>query len=414
MAVAIAATIGPTADGAGSLPPMPDAELSASFGVSTPEAVGMDSARLLALTNWIRNGKQPIFSVLISRDGKLAYELYTSSLDRNEAHYVMSITKSVTSALVGIAIDRHLIPGSETPLSKALPHELFPSGADIRRFSEVTVKDLLGMSALDASEPPHTQTPEAIERGKEFFAARNRVIFALTQQTLPQPGVSFQYNDIGPQLATGMIEYATQESALEFAQERLFGPLGFRNADWMHQDPAGTDNGAYGLRLRPIDMQKFGILYLRGGKWNGQQIVSKAWVDLSFRPWIRSKPSISQPDYGWYWWSDNFGSRGAAHVANGWKGQRIAILPALQLVVSVTGNIEDGNAVEDGFFDDLMRSYVVPACGPLEARPPDPAKAAALADAMAQVRRESRIPANAEARMVPSIEAKDQHRPFAP
>lgn len=77
-------------------------DFSDSFGASAPEAQGMDSRRLVALTEWVRDNTTPIFSILISRNGKLVYELYTSSLEREQAHYLMSVTKSVTSALVGV------------------------------------------------------------------------------------------------------------------------------------------------------------------------------------------------------------------------------------------------------------------------------------------------------------------------
>ena len=402
------------ADSPGPLSPIPTSELSASFGVSTPEAEGLDSAKLVELTNWIRDNKPPIFSVLISRDGKLVYELYSSSLDRDEAHYVMSITKSFTSALVGIAIDRKILPGVDAPLSKVLPQFLYAEKADSARFANVTIKDVLGMSALDADEPPHATTPEDVQRGKDFLASKNRTAFALTQKTLPNPGVSYQYNDITPQLATGMLEYATGKTALQFAQDALFGPLGFRNQEWMHEDATGIDNGAYGLRIRPIDMQKFGILYLRDGLWNGRQLVSKAWVELSFQPWIRAQPKLRQPNYGWYWWKDNFGAGWAAHVANGWKGQRIAVIPEQQMVVTVTGDVEDGNAVEDKLFDDIMRNFIVPASTQPKGGQPDPKVTAALAAALAQVWAENLIPPKAEKRMIPSIIPKEKHHGFSP
>jgi CubicO group peptidase (beta-lactamase class C family) len=325
----------------------------------------------------------------------------------------MSITKSFTSALVGVAIDKKIIPGADAPVNKVLPRVAFASNADFQRFGNVTVKDVLGMSALDADEPPHSTTPEDTQRGNDFIASKNHTAFALTQKILPNPGVSFQYNDITPQIASGMIEYATKKTLLQFAQDALFGPLGFHNQEWMGEDASGIDNGAYGLRIRPIDMQKFGILYLRGGDWNGTQLVPKSWVDLSFQPWNRSKPKLKQPDYGWYWWTENYGTGWAAHVANGWRGQRIAIIPEQQMVVTITGDIEDGT--EDKVFDNLMRKYIAPAIGRPQGGTPDPKAAAALADALAQVHAESRIPPQAEKRMIPAIAPKEkQHNSFSP
>src|ERR1019366_8972852 len=94
--------------------------------VSTPEAQGMSRAPFVQLTRWLRDTPIPIFSLLVSRHGKLVYELYTSSFDRDDAHYLMSVTKSVVSVLLGIAIDRHLVPGPDATLGDVLPRALFP------------------------------------------------------------------------------------------------------------------------------------------------------------------------------------------------------------------------------------------------------------------------------------------------
>ena len=242
-----------------------------------PEDEGVDSGTIVALTEWLRDQRIPIFSFLISRNGRLVYELYTSSLTRNHAHYQMSATKSVVSALVGIAIDQGLISGPNAPITETLPRQLFASDADVARFRSVTVRHVLGMSALDAPDPPRVTTPEAVARHLRFRSAHNRVKFALEQPLLATPGRAYQYNDVTPALAVGIVQYATGKTALEFAEDRLFGPMGFRNYEWIHQDPSGIDLGGFGLRLRPIDMQKFGVLYLNGGVWRGNALISRSW-----------------------------------------------------------------------------------------------------------------------------------------
>ncbi len=242
-----------------------------------PEDEGVDSGTIVALTEWIRDQRIPIFSFLISRNGRLVYELYTSSQTRNHAHYQMSATKSVVSALVGIAIDQGLISGPNAPITETLPRQLFASDSDVARFRSVTVRHVLGMSALDAPDPPRVTTPEAVARHLPFRSAHNRVKFALEQPLLATPERAYQYNDVTPALAVGLVQYATGKTALEFAEDRLFGPMGLRNYEWMHQDPSGIDLGGFGLRLRPIDMQKFGVLYLNGGVWRGNALISRSW-----------------------------------------------------------------------------------------------------------------------------------------
>jgi CubicO group peptidase (beta-lactamase class C family) len=192
---------------------------------AAPEEEGLDSRTLIALTEWIRDHRVPIFSFLISRNGRLVYELYTSSLTRDHAHYQMSATKSVVSALVGIAIDRGLISGPNAPVTEALPRALFASDADVARLRSVTVHHVLGMSALDAPAPPLVTTPEAIAHHQRFRTAPNRVKFALEQPLLASPGRAYQYNDATPMLAVGVVQYAAGTTALEFAEASLFGPM---------------------------------------------------------------------------------------------------------------------------------------------------------------------------------------------
>jgi CubicO group peptidase (beta-lactamase class C family) len=144
----------------------------------------LDSRDLIELTRWIRDRNVPVFSVPVSRNGRLAYELYTSALTRDHAHYQMSVTKSVVSALVGIAIDQRLIGGPDAAITDTLPRQLFGTDADVARFRSVTVRHVLGMSALKAPDPPRSVTPEALERKRRFLSAPSRVAFALKQPLL--------------------------------------------------------------------------------------------------------------------------------------------------------------------------------------------------------------------------------------
>jgi CubicO group peptidase (beta-lactamase class C family) len=391
--------------------PAPPSDASPSFGFSTPEQEGMDSRALLDLTHAVRDRSLPVFSILVSRHGKLVYELYTSSLGREEAHYLMSVTKTFVSALVGIAIGEGLLPGPDVAIADVLPRRLFASDEDVARFRRVTLKDVMGMSALDAPDPPRSFTPEAMARLAAFQRSPSRVRFALTQALLPSPGADYQYNDVTPMLASGALHCAVRATAFDYAVARLFDPMGFRNFEWMRQDPSSADNGGYGLRLRPIDMQKFGVLFLRHGDWNGRQLVPRAWVDRSFTPWNRSRPGA--PNYGWFWWTERYAPRWTAHLANGWKGQRIAVFPDQDLVVTMTGLVEDGD--EHAFFDALVREHVMPAVAGDAPRAADPKTGAELAAALDEVRHgPSRVGPRTEPRMVPSVAHKEGRRPYAP
>jgi CubicO group peptidase (beta-lactamase class C family) len=404
--------------------------LGGGLQFGAPDEQGMDIAPLISLAKWIEAEKLPIFSLLISKDGVLVYEMYTSSITRDDAHYVMGVTGTFTSALMGVAIDRHIVGAPETSVADALPAELFPSPAARERFRRVTIRDVLGMSALDAPIPPHDRSDAAQERQRLFGASPNRAMFALSQPLLPEPGASFQFTDITSMIATGILEYGTKTTALEFAEDALFRPMEFRNYEWMHQDKAGIDNGAYGLRLRPIDMQKFGMLYLSHGLWAGTRLLSSDWTLRSFSPWIKSSEGLVEPNYGWHWLTIDYGSPASAsaagtgraphewvaHVAQGWKGQRIAVFPEPGVVVTMTGIVEPPED-EGAIFRRIVRDYLVPAIdGTAGSRPhPDPKLRAALAELLERIQREplplKRTP---EPRMMPSIELKERHHGFQP
>jgi CubicO group peptidase (beta-lactamase class C family) len=382
-----------------------------AFGRDEPERHGIDPQRLLELTNWIRTSPYAVLSLIISRDGKIVYELYSSRVDRDDAHYLMSVTKSVTAALVGAAIDRHLLKAPTGTVTDNLPSAVFPDGTAMQRFRSVSLKDLLGMSALDAQVAPHLETAEAIDRGRRFSRSANRLRFALEQPTLPRPGIDFQYTDITPIIAGGIVQYATHQSLFDFAKAALFDPMGFQNEEWMHQDKAGFDNAAYGLRLRPVDMQKFGLLFMNQGCWEGRRLLSEKWVATSFTPWIKTRPDNRYDNYGWYWWTDHFASGWIGHTANGSKGQRITIVPDRRIVVSMTA-IENGN--EAKLVREVFERFVIPA---VDAKPaPDAAVAATKAQlkaALAQVwTQKTALKPNTEARMVPSAKPKEAHQPF--
>jgi CubicO group peptidase (beta-lactamase class C family) len=410
--------------------PSPATAAAALEGTDLPTAlpgdVGVAVEPLVAMTNWVIDRPAvPIFSLLLSRHGRLAYELYTPGIERQDAHYLMSTSKSFTSAIVGAALDRGLLPGTDASVADLLPASVFPSAADVERFRGVTLKDAMGMSALDANEPPHDTSPDAVERGKEFAKAPNRVTFALSQALLPAPGTAYQYNDITPMLAGGAVQYATGKRLFDFATETLFGPMGFVHAEWMGEDATGLDLAAYGLRLRPIDMQKFGILFLNGGRWQGQQLLSEDWVRTSWTAYMNTtgpEPDGFEPDatqgfknYGWYWWyRKDWGTE--VHWTHGWRGQFIVCMPQLDAVFSMTADIEtnDPAASEVTQLATLMKSFVLPALTS-SASPPPPELEQELQDRLAAAHSGApRFGPGTEARMIPSATPKARPVPFRP
>jgi CubicO group peptidase (beta-lactamase class C family) len=361
------------------------------------------------LSHWVKTSPARILSLTISRNGAVVYELYSAGVNPDAAHYLMSVTKSVTSALVGAAIQRGAIAGTDRSIADLLPRKLFNENS-FESFKRLTLKSVMGMSALDAQVPPHLVNKDTKQRQSQFFKAHNRVEFALTQKLLPHVGDQFQYTDITPYLAGGAVQYAVRERLMDFANTALFRPMDFRNSEWMHTDAAGIDNPSYGLRLRPIDMQKFGILYLNQGCWNKSQLLPSEWIRQSFMPWIRNHPTNSLPNYGWFWWTNWRPDGWTEHQANGWKGQRISVFPEKQIVVTMTGIIEDGS--EDHVYEHIIKNFVIPSVTSAEN---DRGSTAELKAALLEVKQQKNaLSAPAEYRMIPSSTSKDPKIPFRP
>lgn len=333
--------------------------------------------------------------------------MYTGGIDRDDSHYLMSVTKSMLSTLVGIAIDRGAISDEIRPLSEILPSSIFKNKNHAEKFSAVNLKSVMGMSALDAPMPPFDNSSRAARRELEFLSSKNRLKFALSEDLLKPLGSAYQYNDVTPALASGALSYCTGKSAFDFADENLFRPMGFKNAEWMHQDETGIDNGGYGLRLRPMDMQKWGVLFLNKGRLGGMQIISEKWVAKSSESYISA---FSQKlDYGWFWWKRNYETPLFFQEANGWKGQRLAINYDKQIVISMTACIEDNE--EHEFFAKIIKDYIVPSIDP----PIGPRRNEALENELVKIRKSRpRYSSNMEARMIPSIEPKENRILFAP
>jgi len=173
-------------------------------------------------------------------------------------------------------------------------------------------------------------------------------------------------------------------------------------------------------------MHKLGVLYLRQGAWEDRSLLSRDWVARSFTPWIRSTERAAEPNYGWYWWTTDFGKSvpgvagrtggWVAHLAQGWKGQRIAVFVEQGVVVTMTAVIELPEDETD-IFRRVVRDYVAPSVEGAGAEPahPDASLRGELAATLERLRTEPLLRTEElEPRLVPSVEPKEKHRGFRP
>lgn len=327
--------------------------------ISTSEEQALNSALILELLQTIQKRNLAIHSLLIIRHGYLVTEVYFPPYEREVPHPVFSVTKSVTSALVGIAIEEGYIKGVQQKVLDFFP-DIAQDVTD-KYLKDLTVEHLLTMSAGYL-----TNTMPNL-RGKE--ASFDTVRHILTYNSiLVKPGSSFFYDSGGPHLLAAIIQKSTGLTLQEYAQKKLFGPLGITAVGW-ETDPQGITKGATGLKITPRDMAKIGYLYLQHGQWNGTQIVPAQWVDVSTTKHFDTQGLMNAAEddgYGYLWWMDAFGG----YSAHGFGGQYIFVLPQLDMVVVFTSGLTDANFPTPS---ELLTAYLLPAAQsphPLVPNPP--------------------------------------------
>jgi CubicO group peptidase (beta-lactamase class C family) len=311
-----------------------------------------------------------IHSVLLVKNGKLVVEEYFpgqnsagqfQTFTRDTLNEMKSATKSVNSILVGMAIDRHLIRG----VDERIP-SFFPTYSDIftnKEKSAIRLKDLLSMTAglsWDEWTYPYTdpRNDAAMMASKaDFFR------YVLERPVALPPGIKFVYNS-GISLMLGeVVRKSTGLPADKFAERYLFSPLGITNYYWQ-KAPNGVVNTLGGLWLRPRDMAKIGQLFLNGGRWNGNQIVSEEWVKESTQQQVGAGqlPAWFLADgYGYQWWLGSFHvarQTVESYSARGQGGQFIIIFPTLQMLAVFTG-WNDNELLGQPL--DMLQKYILPA-----------------------------------------------------
>lgn len=335
---------------------------------STPEAQGVDAAQLAAAMDFLREERLPIHSLFIARHGYAVLDASFYPFTPDSLHDVASVTKSVTSTLIGIAIDKGFIKDVQQPVLG-----LFPGRTAANREPQkdaISLEHLLTMtSGLECVNSPTEVTLF------NMMASPDWVQFMLDLPMAYDPGAQFDYSSGGVHLLSGVIRETTGEGAMAFARQHLFAPLGIQDAIWP-LDPKGEDNHGWGdLKLRPRDMAKLGFLFLHEGRWNDRQVVSADWVRAATEKHVPTN-SIPHGHYGYLWWIRDSG----AFSALGRGGQRIYVLPEQDLVVVVTAG---AGGPAEGKLDEFLTTYILPA---VRSTTPLPENPGAVARLEAQVR----------------------------
>jgi CubicO group peptidase (beta-lactamase class C family) len=304
-----------------------------SWNNSTPEEQGVDSVKLAEGLLSIKQKNLNIHSILLVRNGSVILDAYFYPYDGKSVHEFASVTKSVMTTLIAIASDQGKL-NLDQPMLSFFPDR---SIANIDNMKErITVRHLASMSSgLDSMG--FEQDEGTID---EMQASKDWIQFALDRKVVIEPGTHFVYDSPGMHLLSTIIQKATGMTALEFARQNLFEPLGIREVLW-DTDPQGFNHGWADLFLNPRDAAKIGYLWLNKGVWEGKQIVSKEWVENSVK--VQIKTGIDD-DYGYGWWIMQ-GDEGA-YAAVGRGGQRIHVWPDLKTILVMTGGGVDIDDIE--------------------------------------------------------------------
>jgi len=310
-------------------------QLDDGWEVSSLSEAGMDVSIIEKITeNIINDQYKGIHSMLIVKDGVLVFEEYFKNHSRDDLQTIYSITKSVTSSLIGIAIYEGFLPGVKDSVLNYFPQYQVP---DIEK-GKLQIEHILTLTTgIEWDEKSHPYTDP---RNSEYQMVQSDdwMEFVLQQPLVSTPGETFNYNTGAVHLLSAVIKQSTMQFADDFAGEFLFDPLGITEYEW------NTDNLGYpctgatfqGLKMKARDVAKYGFLHLNQGKWKGNQVLPEVWVEESTQKHLDVDTGRG---FGYLWWTGiyDMGEKEISHFfAAGYGGQTIHIVPELDLMIVFT------------------------------------------------------------------------------
>lgn len=320
--------------------------------ISTPEDQGMRSQMLAEMMEYIKKNSYSIDSILIVRNGYIVLDTYFYPYSKGQKHIIHSCTKSIMSALIGIAIDKGYIQNVDQPIMDFFPDKTFDNMDDLKK--SITLENLLMMASGLKCRDSYLYRLAGLY---EMINSSDWAQYVLDLPMAEPPGEKFEYCNGVSYLLSVIIQDTTKMKALDFARKHLFEPLDIIDVSW-ETNPQGITVGYGRMWLKPHDMAKIGWLYLNKGRWGNKQIVPSAWVEVSTRGHI---DATRFDHYGYQWWVDSAGY----YMAVGARGQRIFVVSKKNLVVVITGF--DMTHEQDFITKTLLESYIIPA-----ASSPDP------------------------------------------
>jgi CubicO group peptidase (beta-lactamase class C family) len=357
----------------------PPDNISDGLDTGPLDEVNIDPELIEEAVKSIQQGKyQEVHSMLIFKDDRLVLETYFQGYrfsyeaekhhgelmtwERDSLHRIMSVTKSITSICVGIAIDKGFIESAQQSVFDYLPEY---QHLNTDRKDKITIEHLLSMtSGLKGNEwlVPYSNPKNDIIM---VYWAEDPIDYVLNKPLIYKPGEYFQYYGGSNFVLSEIIHHAAKMNLDAFSEKYLFEPLGIASSYWIKLNQ-GVIDGAGGLKITPRDMVKIGVTFLNRGVWNGKRIISEEWVDKSAasypgNSWMNNwDDHYGMRGYSYSWWTHQFvksGKRINMYYAGGWGGQYIMVIPDLNAVVVFTG----GNYTSFRPPFEILKKYIMPA-----------------------------------------------------
>ena len=346
-------------------------QLNDGVATGTLSEAGIDTAKIRHITQLILADSIPnIHSLLIEKDGKLVYEQYFAGNDElwgdklgyidhsdTTLHDVRSISKSVVSACIGIALQQHLIKNIDEPVFSFFPeYAQYNTGTK----KNITIRHLLTMSSglkWSEGENGSENCEAAMERSSD------PVPYILSRPMAATPGTTWNYNSGGTQLLATIIKKVSGEDINAYATKNLFIPLNISDHQWVKMG-GGDPAAASGLRLTSRDLLKFADLYADHGIANNKQVLTAPWVDSSFAMAITRPIDEGPGGYGYQFWIDKINTGGEfseVPAAKGNGGQRIFFFKRYHAIIIITAGNYGKSLKNDS--QALLRDYIAPAFG---------------------------------------------------
>ena len=346
--------------------PQPPSHMDDGWDVASLQDVGLNAGVIEQVSEEIAHGGYgAVNGLLMARSGKLVWEEYYRGFERHHLHELQSVTKAITSALIGMAVARKSLEDVKQPIYRFFPeYEALFEADGLKK--EITIQHLLTMTAGIAWDESVVSYTDPENDMRQLVESADWLRFVLEKPMAAAPGTRFAYNGGCTLILGAILQRATGMQVDAFAERYLFEPLGIAVSEWAEalNGPEQMAHTAGGLRLRARDLAKIASLYLNGGSWNKQQIIPEEWIQLSITPHVRSSDALH---YGYQWWVSllqmNEDSPQAMRIAfgRGFGGQYVLIIPDLQLLVVVLGgNYEAAGNLSIRLINDVLKAVGAP------------------------------------------------------